>query len=431
MAIRRKNRLKAILTLAFVLTSAEVFLQPSNEINVGENMAQPQVYEPDGFIITHFSGSGFNNQVQQVLNGIALAISLKRTYCLPSFVRRKSDEVNSVAKLIEFPHIFDTRHLQNYVQIESITNCSSLCNRRIDSIINMSPNEITRESYERQNTMKLMGFDGEFNELRRSNIIEKLRPGWLAWASKSEVVSDLELNNKRCIELFQPFPAAKIVVDGSMAMLHASLQFVNTINDKAARIAYELFGNRVFISVHLRYEYQVKGESKCRKKNLPMKGEGDTCFVIFLKKQRSTLKDYLNLGWCYDCEKYLLFVHLEDLGRALSKFQAVASVKDVYLASDADFKVIQKLKRYVDLKTFSDSELGLRMLQSANMEVVSAVEQALCVQGKHFIGTSYSTWTTTVWLLRKQKHEEQEGIDGFIEHLTAPFPGGSTSLKGE
>jgi len=52
-------------------------------------------FKPVGFIITHFSGSGFNNQLHQILNGLAIANALNRTYCLSPFLRRKSDESNA------------------------------------------------------------------------------------------------------------------------------------------------------------------------------------------------------------------------------------------------------------------------------------------------------------------------------------------------
>ena len=132
-----------------------------------------------------------------------------------------------------------------------------------------------------------------------------------------KLVSELKIQREKCLELFQPFPAANLMVNGNMKILSASLQFSNSIEEKAKRIAENLFEDRSYISIHWRYEYQKKGESKCRKKNLKVRGLGDVCFVIFLKKQRSELKDYLNFGECRDCEKYLLFVHLEDLGNAL------------------------------------------------------------------------------------------------------------------
>lgn len=255
--------------------------------------------------------------------------------------------------------------------------------------------------------------------------------GWLAgWRDKSQVVSELGSNKKRCLELFQPFPASNLVIDGSMAAVLDSLQFVNTITDKAEGVVRELFANRAYISVHLRYEYQQRGESKCRKKKMPIKGEGDTCFVVCLREKHVTLKDYLNLGDCFECEKYLLYVYLDDLGRAPSSFQASVKGIEIYLPSDADSKVIEKLRRRVHFKMISDSALGLRLLQSESMEVVSAIEQALCVRGKYFIGTSYSTWTTTVWLLREHGPEGKGGIDRFVEHL-ASLPDISKPLEND
>jgi len=205
-----------------------------------------------------------------------------------------------------------------------------------------------------------------------------------------------------------------------MKILSTSLQLSNSIEEKAKRIAEDLFEDRSYISVHWRYEYQKKGESKCRKKKLKVKGlGGDVCFVVFLKKQRSELKDYLNFGECRDCEKYLLFVHLEDLGRALVDFQASMGGLEVYLASDAEPRVMEKMRKYIHFKSISDSKIGLNLLANESMEFVSAVEQGICARGERFIGTSYSTWTTTVWLLRSHLHSEQNRINGFLEHLTS------------
>ena len=383
------------------------------------NVPETRSYNSSGYIITHFSGSGFNNQIHQILNGVAFARALNRTYCLPPFVRRKSDEINSRATLTDFSEIFDIHHFRKFVTLESIEICSSLCRNRVDFVINMSPNEMSVQGYERQNTMKLMGFDSKFSELVKFKRFKNLQKNWAEWYTELQVVSELKIQREKCLELFQPFPAANLIVNGNMKILSASLQFSNSIEEKAKRIAEDLFEDRRYISVHWRYEYQKKGESKCRKKNLKVRGLGDVCFVIFLKKQRSELKDYLNFGECRDCEKYLLFVHLEDLGSALVDFQTSMGGLEIYLASDAEPRVMEKLRKYIHFKTINDSKFGFNLLANESMEVLSAVEQGICALGENFIGTSYSTWTTTVWMLRSHLHGEQNRIHGFLEHLTS------------
>ena len=186
----------------------------------------------------------------------------------------------------------------------------------------------------------------------------------------------------------------------------------------AKEIGKDLFDDDAYVSVHWRYEYQKKGESKCRKKSLQTRGSGDICFVIFLKDSRGRKKDYLNFGACSDCEKYLQYVHIEGIGKVLRDYQALTR-KKIFLASDADTRIMDNMRKFVDFKMISDSEKGRKVIQSENMELVSVIEQALCVQGEKFIGTSYSTWTTTVWMLRSQKFEEEERIHGYIDILSA------------
>ena len=171
------------------------------------------------------------------------------------------------------------------------------------------------------------------------------------------------------------------------------------------------------MSVHWRYEYQKRGESKCRKKSYPARGSGDVCFVIFLKKYRSTKRDYLNFGECKNCEKYLHHVHIDDVGIALQSSQTAYGVNDIYLASDADMNILDKARKYVNFKMTTDSGYGRSLLENKDMEMVSVIEQALCTHGKVFVGTSYSTWTTTVWMLRSQSKENINGIDGFLDFL--------------
>jgi len=370
-----------------------------------------------GYVITHFSGSGFNNQIHQVLNGIAISKSLGRTYCIPPFVRRKSDEVNSLTKFTELTEIFDVKYLQEVVQIESMERCSSLCNNNVDFVVNMSPNEISSGKYNRQDIMKMMGFNSQFPELLQKKRLRNLDKNWLDWDDGSQVYAELGGITEKCIELYNPFPASKLVVDGSMKHVPSGLKLQKSIEHTAAKIAFELFANQPYVSVHWRYEYQKKGESKCRKKNLPAKGSGDVCFVIFLKGSRSSLRDYLNYGECKNCEKYLQYFHMDDIGKALQALQTAAGGRGIYLASDADKKILKEVRKRVNFRMISDSDLGRSILENEDLETVSVIEQALCVHGKAFVGTSYSTWTTTVWMLRSQVHESISRIDGFLDFL--------------
>lgn len=376
-----------------------------------------QSYTSKGFIITHFSGSGFNNQIHQFLNGIAISRSLNRTYCIPPFVRRKSDEMNTFVKFTDFVEIFDLTSIQKIVNTESMERCSSLCNNHVDFIVNMSPNEISSSSYNRQDIMKRMGFYTDLKELVKTKRLENLGQNWVDWDRGSQVSSKLGYINEKCLELFQPFPASKLIVDGTMKYVPSALQLRKSIVSTAEQIAVELFSNRPYISVHWRYENQKKGESKCRKKSLPAKGSGDVCFVIFLKKSRSTQRDYLNFGVCSKCEKYLQYVHIDDIGRTLRAFQTVSGGHDIYIASDADLKILKEVRKYTRFKMISDSELGRSVLESQDMEIVSVIEQALCAGGTSFIGTSYSTWTTTVWMLRSQSGGNTNHIDGFLDFI--------------
>jgi hypothetical protein len=318
-------------------------------------------------------------------------------------------------KFTEFAEIFDLSSIQKIVKIESMERCSSLCNNHVDFVVNMSPSKMSSSSYSRQDIMKRMGFNSEFKDFLKDKRWKNLYRNWVDWDNESRVSSELGYITEECLELFQPFPASKLIVDGTMMYVPSALQLQNTIESTAKRIATELFANRPYLSVHWRYEYQEKGESKCRKKNLPAKGSGDVCFVIFLKKNRSTQRDYLNFGECRNCEKYLQYVHIDDVGRALKAFQIASGVHDIYLASDAGTEILKEAREHVSFKMISDSELGRSVLESETMEMISVIEQALCVHGKTFIGTSYSTWTTTVWILRSHGNKSTNQMDQFLD----------------
>jgi len=376
-----------------------------------------QEYTSKGFVITHFSGSGFNNQIHQVLNGIAVSKSLNRTYCIPPFVRRKSDEINSTVKLTDFREIFDLSNIQKIVKTENMERCSSLCNNNVDFLVNMSPSEISAPNYNRQDIMKRMGFNTEFNNFLKNKRLKNLGNKWVEWHDESQVSLELGYITEKCLELFQPFPASNLIVDGSMRYVSSILKLKKSIESTAKKIQLELFANRPYISVHWRYEYQKKGESKCRKKSLPAKGSGDICFVIFLKKYHSTKRDYLNFGECKNCEKYLHYVHIDDVASSLQSFQTASGVNDIYLASDADMKILKEVRKHVNFKMTIDSGFGRSILENEDMEIVSVIEQALCAHGRVFVGTSYSTWTTTVWMLRSQSKENINQIDGFLDFL--------------
>jgi len=293
-----------------------------------------------------------------------------------------------------------------------------MCGKTIDFIVNMSPNSISKQGYERQLAMKSNGFETSMNDVIKAKRFKDLNKSWLEWNNIKQVQEQLGFKNAACLELYQPFPASKLVTDGEFKRLPSFLKFSSSITAVATKIAAELFDNKQYISVHWRYEYQMKGESKCRKKILPSRGSGEICFVIFLKRHRSELRDFLNFGDCQDCHKYLQFVHLEDVGEVLSRFK-VLSGKEIYLASDADANILNKLRKIVDFKMISDSKSGLKILENESMEKISVIEQALCVQSEKFMGTTYSTWTTTVWMLRSKKFEDKEQIHGYLDLLSA------------
>ena len=66
------------------------------------------------------------------------------------------------------------------------------------------------------------------------------------------------------------------------------------------------------------------------------------------------------------------------------------------------------------------------MAAQEDMETISVIEQAICAAGNKFLGTSYSTWTTTVWMLRHKKRENAEQISGFLDLISS---GGSKILQ--
>jgi hypothetical protein len=325
-----------------------------------------------------------------------------------------------LTKFTEFKEIFNLGELQKIVKIESMESCSSSCEKRIDFIVNMSPSEISFPSYYRQDIMKRMGFNTELNFLLENEMLKNLDTNWVDWDNGSKISSELGHIAEKCLELYQPYPALKMIVDGSMESIPSSLKFQSYIENTAKKVAEELFANRPYISIHWRFEYQKKGESKCRKKNLPTKGSGDICFVMFLKKERMTKKDYLNFGDCRNCEKYLQYVHIDDVGEILRTIQKNSGGHEIYLASDAGKNVLREVRKHAKFKMISDSELGRSLLESENMERVSVIEQALCVRGKVFFGTSYSTWTTTVWMLRPLSNQFSKRIDGFLDVFPKP-----------
>ena len=354
-----------------------------------------------------------------MLNGIVISKLLNRTYCIPPFIRRKSDELNSVTKLTDFEEVFTLRNIQKLVRVESMERCRSFCNNNVDFVVNMSPSEISLPSYSRQDIMKRMGFGTDFTKLLRNKRLYNLDKNWVDWNDESQISSALEHVAGNCVELFHAFPASKLIVDGGMKHVVSAVKLQESIDTTAKKIASELFADKPYVSVHWRYEYQKKGESKCRKKSLPAKGSGDVCFVTFLKKNRSTWSDYLNFGPCGNCDKYLQYWHIDDVGKALRVIQTNSGGHDIYLASDADAKILEEARKHVSFKMISDSELGRAVVQNEDMEMVSVIEQALCAHGKRFVGTSYSTWTTTVWMLRSQSNEKINQIDGFLDFLGA------------
>ncbi|CAL6337928.1 unnamed protein product [Bathycoccus prasinos] len=280
----------------------------------------------------------------------------------------------------------------------------------------MSPAELVQQDYERQGIMRLMGFNTEFKKFSKNNQITKILSNWTQWSSGSQIKAAMRERSEECIELYQPFPAANVVVDGEMKILSSSLHLKSSIEHLTNQIASELFEDTTYISVHWRYEYQPKGESKCRKKSLPTTGTGEVCFVIFLKKNRREKRDYLNFGDCQDCKKYLQFFQMKDVGEVLRNFQLSNGGHEIYLASDANNSILQQLRKFVKFKVLSDSRLGRRVLKHESMETVSVLEQALCSRSIKFLGTSYSTWTTTVWMLRSRFFRNSDVISGFLDH---------------
>ncbi|XRB17751.1 O-fucosyltransferase family protein [Pseudoscourfieldia marina] len=374
----------------------------------------PQAAPPTkSYLIVRYTGSGLNNQMFQLMNAMFLAKHSYRVLCLVPFVKRHSDKSKLGDSFEDFAKYFD---INSYVETAPIKTCAGACDGKIDHIFTMVGKHMpTHAQYDALGINKATGFTTNVDELAKHGSVTHLgNEPWTKWniTRWRNELEQTEVAYSRCVGVYVPFPFMDSILSdiAETNSLTSAIVFSERVKYHANRVTEELFGPDSFVAIHWRHEMQGSGESKCRSKAFPRVGKGELCFVRF----DCPGKTPMNVGSSHNCAKRLHYISVDNLVERAVRFAKSANVEKTFLASDCPDKgLLSSVVARAKITTIRDSTYGQWLLEHESAMMVSFVEQLICIRASNFMGTSYSTWTALVMLMRGS--ENRKFLD--VSHL--------------
>lgn len=408
----------------------------------------PSASKEGGYIVVHYTGSGLNNQVMQLLNGMFLARQSARALCLMPFVRRRSEKGRGEP----FERFERYMNVIGYASSATTEECASACGKAIGHMFTMvGAQPPTDAQHDALRIRKDAGFTRSkgVESMRSSGALTHLGDqAWGRWGAARwrQEFARPAVASSRCVELYVPFPLMDSLEADKTELMRVmnGLAFSAAVRRTADRVVLQLFGRDRYAAVHWRHEWQANGESKCRTGSLPREGNGKLCFVHLGCRGKPSP---LNIGSSSGCTRKLRMISPRDMvdkirdrttlkskneqessgqltnaaplrrsfaainrqhGGVRGKLDLVprieyvhAEARNAYLATDCpDASLLERVAASARLLTLRNCSAGRRLLEAQSSMMVSFVEQQICIKASAFIGTSYSTWTAVVALFR-------------------------------
>jgi len=368
--------------------------------------------QPKGYVIPYLKGQGLNNQLWEYRTAAIVARATNRVLCLEPFHRFYLQKLGR--EFIPFEELFDAETMNRFVHNTDRGTCSSSCNRKIDSYVEFSPDSTSSvqkpfsiPNWRPGSKKKFLKSSG-FTAIPPPTYVIKSRDYGRKLDSMKHIKKSLSSYNLQdCISVSGVLEELR----SEFLLWSQSLQSSKSIKHAVNEVKALIFGEKPYLAIHWRFE-----ESKCAglgigigfgrasniKHNQMIKSvvrrsdrTADLCFFAgIIPKEVNRNGTWIRL------------ISEKAIVNWIQKLKQERRLQSVYISTDChDPALLHSLK----LKTGAITKSDIMKILSKHMnvnenDVLSRVEQEICVEAEVFAGTLYSSWTGTVIEERFSKH---------------------------
>ena len=367
--------------------------------------------ESNTYLIPFISGQGLNNQLWEYRSAAIIAKATGRRLCLEPFHRFYLQDTGS--KFIPFEDLFDEKSLERFVLIATRKECAQKCensiHRHLELITKNASKIMKRKRIAdwRPGSLELFYRSTGFQYLPFPDFINvNATDGGVRFDSLENIEKALSgYAGDRCISTLGTTP----ILSQEFLEWSRVLKVNQNIKNAVEQIKTKIFHDKPFISIHWRFEeskcagfgrgigfgrsiesIQSKIGAQMKNKKIQVRRsdtEADLCFFAgpLPSKVAST-------------GIWLRLVSKMAVANWIRQVKKERNIDNVYIATDcSDQTLLQWIKRKTGAMTKSNIEPVISHFVSLQEnDIISRIEQQLCTESSLFLGTSMSSWTSSV-----------------------------------
>ena len=366
--------------------------------------------QSNAYLIPFIRGQGLNNQLWEYRSAAIIAKATNRRLCLVPFHRFYLQETGR--KFIPFEDLFDVESIQPFVPIASSDECAQECDniihRHLELITNEASKTVKRKRIAdwRPGSRELFYRSTGFRYLPFPDFINvNATDHGMRFESLEDIKEALaKYAGDRCISTLGTTPTL------SQEFLEWSrvLKVNRKIKAAVEHIKAKLFSNERFISIHWRFEetkcagfgkgigfgrsIETQSQMVSRMKNKKIQvrksdKEADLCFFAGPVPSATQISGI-----------WLRLVSKVAVVNWIRQIKKERNIDNIYIATDCSDRVLlQWIKRKTGAITKSNIEpIISHLVSKEENDIISRIEQQICADSSLFLGTSMSSWTSSV-----------------------------------
>ncbi|KAK3272239.1 hypothetical protein CYMTET_19456 [Cymbomonas tetramitiformis] len=363
------------------------------------------------FLIPYLTGLGVNNQIWQYLSAMHIAKATNRTLCLVPWIRFYLSAAGRPS--IDFDELFDPARIGDYARVADMTTCWTQCKSgRFNGFYSTQGPKLPcckagKEAIYERAFMRNTGFHHGIPKL----LTELPREALNSMDGVRRLMAPADKD--RCIGFLGSM--FDIPPQNVLALNH--LTSATSIQDAAAEATRRLFGGE-YVAVHWRFE-----ETKCREAGLYLPPDRSRPSSIKNMDQLRTTKAGYGIrgSWGDFCfftslkgyvVRSLTIANEQSIFDGINRVKSRHGLRHVFLSTDIDVKqaagFLKRLRAATGVRMLSDLDASFwqqfHTIDRKQSDVMSRLEQEICIRSKSFVGTSTSSWTGSVLQGRLPSH---------------------------
>lgn len=404
---RRKRKLIAFIVLLFLVlqikSAGKLFKVIAKTVGLKAPKFKQREVSEGTYIIPYLKGQGINNQLWEYRTAAIVAKATNRLLCLEPFHRFYL--LKSGHEFIPFEDIFDVSHLSAYVKTESKFVCAQKCKGMVQEMLEITQKRIIKDTTSRDPFPIPSWRPGSLDKFRRSTGFRHVpTPNLMNFSEEHRYISMVNVKDS-----FKNFVDKKCVaVSGTLPQLNSefllwsrAMGASQKINDAVRKIKKLHLNDGKYLAVHWRFE-----ETKCSGIGAGI-GYGRARRGVIKSGKHTIRRSDQEAKYCFYAGQlpasarrsgiWLRLVSRKAIHDWIKRVMEERDLNRVYLATDChDPSLINWLKRKAGAITQSDIKYIISNFLSLDQDLVSRVEQQICIEAEVFAGTLTSSWTSTV-----------------------------------